>query len=136
MPNAHAVAVAFTNEDATQVAGALEQVANSGVQPTIQCITLAEVNIELYETVTFKAANVMCPVTVQWLRPTRATVEVFRIFSFLNGYAIINGLSECYYSTSPLSIKCSLNARKRKSSGGSPSKSDLLIGPPLSRRCY
>ena len=32
----------------------------------------------------FKDPRVMCPVTVQWLRPTRATVEALRIFPFLD----------------------------------------------------
>ena len=50
--------------------------------------------MELYDTVSaFKAARVMCPVTVQWLRPTPATVEALRIiFPFLNSDATINGL--------------------------------------------
>ena len=49
--------------------------------------------MELYDTVSaFKAARIMCPATVQWLRPTPATVETLRIFPFLNSDATINGL--------------------------------------------
>ena len=62
------------------------------VEPPIQWF-LRKFNVELYDTVSaFKAARVMCPVTVQWLRPTPATVDALGIFPFLNSDATINGL--------------------------------------------
>ena len=64
-PNTCAVAVAIANEDATQVTATLEQRAKSCVQPAIQWV-FQKFNVELYDTVSaFKAARVMCPVTVQ-----------------------------------------------------------------------
>ena len=41
----------------------------------------------------FKAARLFCPVSVQWLRPTDASVESLRAFPFLDSDAIINGLN-------------------------------------------
>ena len=41
---------------------------------------------------TFKAARLFCPVSVQWLRPTDASVESLRAFPFLDSDEIINGL--------------------------------------------
>ena len=91
-PNTHAAAVAIANEDTTQVNMALEQRAKACVQPAIQWF-FQKFNVELFDTVlAFKAARVMCPVTVQWLRPTLATVEALRIFPFLNSGAAINVL--------------------------------------------
>lgn len=91
-PNKRAVAVAIANKDATRVAATLEQRAKACVQPSIQWF-LQKCNVELYDSVSaFKAARIMSLVTVQWLRPTPATVEALRIFPFLNSDANINGL--------------------------------------------
>ena len=54
---------------------------------------LGKFNVNLLDAVLhFKYARVMCPVTVWWLRPTRATVEAVRIFPFLDNDATIGGL--------------------------------------------
>ena len=91
-PNVRAVVAAIVNEDPNQRAAALEQRAKACVQPAIQWF-LRKLNVDLNDAVTaFKAARVMCPVTVGWLRPTRASVEVLRIFPFLGNEATIDGL--------------------------------------------
>ena len=90
-PNVRAVVAAIVTEDPNQRAAALEQRAKACVQPAIQCV-LRKFNVDLNDAVTaFKAARVMCPVTVGWLRPTRASVEALRIFPF-NNDATIDGL--------------------------------------------
>ena len=54
---------------------------------------LRKFNVQLYNTVSaFKAARCMCPVNVQWLKPTQQSVEALRIFPFLDDDGIINGL--------------------------------------------
>ena len=54
---------------------------------------LGKFNVNAIDAVAaFKDARVMCPVTVQWLGPTRATVEALRIFPFLDNDATIGGL--------------------------------------------
>ena len=40
----------------------------------------------------FKAARLFCPVSIQWLRPTDASVESLREFPFFDSDEIINGL--------------------------------------------
>ena len=40
----------------------------------------------------FKAASYLCPVSVQWLKPTQQSIEALRIFPFLDDDGIINGL--------------------------------------------
>ena len=91
-PNVRAVAAAIANEDATQRAADLERKVKACVQPAILCF-LQKFNVKLYDTVTaFKAARIMCPVAVQWMRPTPATVEALRILPFLDSDATINGL--------------------------------------------
>ena len=91
-PNVRAVVAAIVNEDPNQRAAALEQKAKACVQPAIQWF-LRKFNVDLNDAVTaFKAARVMCPVTVGWLRPTRASVEALRIFPFLDNDAAIDGL--------------------------------------------
>ena len=91
-PNVRAVAAAIANEDATQRAADLERKAKACVQPAILWF-LQKFNLKLYDTVTaFKAARIMCPVAVQWMRPTPATVEALRILPFLDNDATINGL--------------------------------------------
>ena len=92
-PNVRAVAAAIAEEDPGQNAAALEQRAKESVEPAIQWF-LRKFNVILYDTVSaFKAARLMCPVSVQWLRPTQATVESLRIFPFLDNDVIINGLN-------------------------------------------
>ena len=50
-------------------------------------------NVDLYDLLmAFKAARLFCPVSVQWLRPTDASVEALRAFPFLDSDEIINGL--------------------------------------------
>ena len=91
-PNVRAVAAAIANEVATQRAADLERKAKACVQPAILWL-LQKFNVKLYDTVTaFKAARIMCPVAVQWMRPTLATVEALRILPFLDNDATINGL--------------------------------------------
>lgn len=91
-PNVRAVVAAIVNEDPNQRAAALEQRAKACVQLTIQWF-LRKFNVDLYDAVTaFRAAGVMCPMTVGWLRPTRASVEALRIFPFLDNDATIDGL--------------------------------------------
>ena len=71
--------------------------------------------MDLYDAVTaFKAARVMCPVTVGWLRPTRASVEALRIFSFLNNDATIDGLvgELPQYTTAPQDVAIECEGRK------------------------
>ena len=90
--NVRAVAADVASVDPTQVVAVLEQRAKACVQPAIQWF-LMKFNVELYDTVSaFKAARIMCPVAVQWLRPTPASVEALRHFPFLNTDVIINGL--------------------------------------------
>ena len=88
-----AVVAAIAREDPNQSAAALEQRAKACVQTAIQWFS-REFHVDrLYDAVTaFKAARVMCPVTVGWLRPTRAIVEALRIFPFLDNDATIDGL--------------------------------------------
>ena len=75
-----------------QNVAALEQQAKACVQPAIDWF-LRKFNVQLYNTVSvFKAGRFMCPVSVQWLKPTQQSVEALRIFSFLDDDRIINGL--------------------------------------------
>ena len=91
-PNVHAVAAAIAEENLAQNVAALEQQAKACVQPAIDWF-LRKFNVQLYNTVSaFKAARFMCPVSVQWLKPTRQSVEALRIFPFLDDDGIINGL--------------------------------------------
>ena len=70
---------AIVNEDPNQRAAALEQRAKACVQQAIQF--LRKFNMDLNDAVTaFKAARVICPVTVAW------------IFPFLDNDATIDGL--------------------------------------------
>lgn len=92
LPNVHAVAVAIVDADPAQNVAALEQEAKRSVQPAIEWF-LRKFNVELHDTLsTFKAARIMCPVTVQWLRPTPANVEALRQFPFLDSNDVINDL--------------------------------------------
>ncbi|KAL9970199.1 hypothetical protein ACROYT_G022533 [Oculina patagonica] len=135
-PNVRAVVAAITNEDPNQSAAALEQRAKACVQPAIQWF-LRKFNVDLYDAVTaFKAARVMCPVTVGWLRPTRASVEALRIFPFLDNDRQSTVLSESCHSTSLLLRMWLLNARGKKLSGGRYTKRGFLIGLLQSRKSY
>ena len=54
---------------------------------------LRKLNVGLYEMlVAFKTARLMCPVNVQWLKPTQETVESLRAFPFLDNDVIMNRL--------------------------------------------
>ena len=91
-PNVRAVSSAIVRENPMEQAAALEQRAKTTVDPAIQWF-LRKFNVELYDIVrAFKVARIMCPVAVQWLRPTTANVEALRIFPFLNSDVRINDL--------------------------------------------
>ena len=91
-PNVHAVSTAIATEDPTQNVATLEQRARACVDPAIQWF-LRKFNVQLYDLVAaLKAARIMCPVAVQWMRPTAANVSALRIFPFLNSDRIIDGL--------------------------------------------
>ena len=91
-PNVRAVSTAIATEDPTQNVATLKQRARTCVDPAIQWL-LRKFNVQLYDLVAaFKAARTMCPVAVQWMRPTAATVSALRIFPFLNSDRIIDGL--------------------------------------------
>ena len=91
-PNVRAVSTAIVTEDPTQNVDTLEQRARECVDPAIQWF-LRKFNVQLYDLVAaFKAARIMCPVAVQWMRPTAATVSALRILPFLNSDRIIDGL--------------------------------------------
>ena len=62
------------------------------VDPAIQWF-LQKFYVQLYDLVAaFKAARIICPVAVQWMQPTAATVSALRIFPFLNSDRIMDGL--------------------------------------------
>ena len=91
-PNVHTVAAAIAEENPAQNVAALEQQAKACVQPALDWF-LRKFNVQLYNAVSaFKAARYMCPVSVQWLKPTQQSVEALRIFPFLDDDGIINGL--------------------------------------------
>lgn len=73
-PNVHAVAAAIAEENHGQNVAALEQ-AKACVQPVLDWF-LRKFNVQLYNRVSvFEAARYMCPVRVQWLKPTQQSVE-------------------------------------------------------------
>ena len=91
-PNVRAIATAIAEEDPGQNVTALERRAKACVELAITRF-LRKFNVGLYDLlVAFKAARIFCSVTVQWLRPTNASVESLRAFPFLDSDAIINGL--------------------------------------------
>ena len=80
--NVHAVAVAIAAGYPTKNVAALEQETKRSVEPGIQWF-LRKFNADLYNTLSvFKAARIMCPEAVQWLRPTPATVQGLLISVF------------------------------------------------------
>ena len=91
-PNVSAVAVSIANQDATQNGQLLERKAQECVQPWLLWF-LRKFNVELYDTVTaFKAARIMCPLSVQWLSPSEETARALKIFPFLHNDATIDAL--------------------------------------------
>ena len=89
--NVHAIATAIAREDPSQNIAALEGRAKARVEPAITWFQ-RKFNVDLYDlTMAFKAARLFCPVSIQWLRPTDASVESLRAFHFLDSDAIING---------------------------------------------
>ena len=91
-PDVRVVVAAIVNKDPNHRAAALEQRAKACVQSGILWF-LRTFNVDLNDAVTaFKAARVMCPVTVGWLRPTRASIKALRTFPFLDNDATIDGL--------------------------------------------
>ena len=58
----------------------------------VKLLITQKFNVDLYDLLMpFKAARLFCPVSVQWLRPTDASVESLRAFPFLDSDEIING---------------------------------------------
>ena len=114
----------------------MEQRAKACVQPAIQWF-LRTFNVDLNDAVTaFKAARVMCPVTVGWLTPTRASEETLRIFNSSTMTRQSTVLPESCHSTSlPLRMWL-LKARKEKLSGGGSTKRGFLIGLLRSTKSY
>lgn len=93
-PNVRAIAAAIAGQDPDQNAAALERRAKACVEPAIQWF-LRKFNVDLYDILAaFKAARLMCPVNVQWLKPTPETVESLRAFPFLDNDVIMNGLKD------------------------------------------
>ena len=91
-PNVHAIATAITREDPGQNVAALERRVKACVEPAITWFQ-RKFNVDLYDLLmAFKATRLFCPVSVQWLRPTDASVESLRAFPFLDSDEIINGL--------------------------------------------
>lgn len=91
-PNVRAVSATIAAGSPTQNVGLLEQRARAFVDPPIQWF-LRKFIVELFDLVTaFKAARTMCPVAVQWLRPTPTNVSALRIFRFLDSDIIIDRL--------------------------------------------
>ena len=131
-----AVVAAIANEDPNQREAALEQRAKACVQPAIQWF-LRKFNVDFYDAVTaLKAARVMCPVTVGWLRPTRASVEALRIFHSLTMTRQSTVLAESCHSKSLLLRMWLLNAKEEKLSGGRSTNRGFLIGLLRSRKSY
>ena len=86
--NVHAVAVAITAGDPTKNVATLEQEAKRSVESGIQWF-LRDLCKKLRA---FKAARIMCPEAIQWLRPAPATVQGLPLFPFLDGNHVKNGL--------------------------------------------
>ena len=83
-PNVHAIATAIAREDPGQNVAALERRAKACVEPAITWFQ-RKFNVDLYDLLmAFKTARLFCPVSVQWLRPTDASVESLRAFPFLD----------------------------------------------------
>ena len=79
-------------QDPSQNVAALERRAKACVELAITWFQ-RKFNVDLYDLLMpFKAARLFCPVSVQWLRPTDASIESLRTFPFLNSDEIINGL--------------------------------------------
>jgi hypothetical protein len=84
-PNVHAVATSIAEEDPDENAAELERRAKACVQPAIHWY--------LYDTLlAFKTARLMCPVSIQWSKPTQETVESLRAFPFFDSDDVMHGL--------------------------------------------
>ena len=91
-PNVRAIATAIAEEDPCQNVTALERSAKACVEPAITWF-LRKFNVDLYDVVVaFKAARLLCPARIQWLKPTNALEESLRAFLFLDSDATIDGL--------------------------------------------
>ena len=62
----------------------------------------------------FKAARYLCPVSVQWLKPTQQSVEALRIFLFLDDDGIINGLKAELHAYLAATEDVVINTEQRK----------------------
>jgi hypothetical protein len=72
-------------EDPDENAAELERRAKACIQPAIHWY--------LYDTLlAFKTARLMCPVSIQWLKPTQETVESLRAFPFFDSDDVMNSL--------------------------------------------
>lgn len=131
--NVRVVAAAIANADRSQSSATLEQRALACVQPAIQWF-LRKFNVDLIEAVAaFKAAKVMCPVMVRWLRPTRATVEALSIFHPSTMTQPSKASPESCHSTSLQPRMWLLNVGER--SAVRSTRRGFLIGLLQSRKC-
>ena len=91
-PNVRAIATAIAEEDPCQNVTALKRSTKACVEPAITWF-LRKFNVDLYDVVVaFKAARLLCPARIQWLKPTNALEESLRAFLFLDSDATIDGL--------------------------------------------
>ena len=82
--NVRVIAAEVAEQDPHQNAAALERRAKTCVDSAIQ-LFLRKFNVGLHDTLlAFKAARLMCPVNVKWLKPTQDSVESLRAFPFLD----------------------------------------------------
>ena len=127
-PNVRAIATAIAEEDPGQNVTALERRAKACVELAITRF-LRKFNVGLYDLlVAFKAARIFCSVTVQWLRPTNASVESLRAFPFLDSDAIINGLKPSFLPIWLLLKMLLSRLKRRKSNGGVGTRSNFFVG--------
>ena len=61
--------------------------------PACNSVFFRKFNVDLHNTLSaFKAAQIMCPVSAQWLRTTPANAKALRQFPFLESDEVINDL--------------------------------------------
>ena len=80
-PNVRRIAAVIAEEDPGQNVTALERSAKAFVEPATKF--LRKFNVDLYGVVVaFKAARLLCPVRIQWLKPTNAIILVSESIPF------------------------------------------------------
>ena len=92
-PNLHAIAtdVAASTPDVT--VAWTENYGRPSVRGAVHGF-IQKFNVHFYTVMrAFKAARLMCPVTVQTLSPTPADVQQLRVFPFLDDDAVLNDLA-------------------------------------------